>query len=81
MGALFGGLVGGTLGILYLIAGPVTYIICVVDTWSGSSTVVVKLLVNLTIDAFLAFIWPLTWIVWLLQEAFGGTSPIEVVFG
>lgn len=71
----------GPLGILFMIAGPVTYILNVVDTWQSSSSVIVKLLINLTLDAFLAFIWPITWVLWLFWEMAGRETPLSTVLG
>lgn len=69
------------LGAAWMLAGPVTYIINVVDTWTGSTPVLLKLLINLTLDAFLAAIWPVTWAIWLLTEVLGGESALSRVFG
>lgn len=60
-------LLSAPLGILVMLGGPITYILNVVDTWQGSAGVVVKILINLTIDAALAFIWPITWVIWLIM--------------
>ena len=32
---LINGTLGGSFGLVWMLAGPVTYIICIVDTWSG----------------------------------------------
>lgn len=63
------------------IAGPVTYILSIVDTWQGQSSVLVKLLVSLTLDAFLAAIWPITWILWVVMYSFGQHTPLNLIFG
>ncbi len=76
-----GGLLGGAIGMVWMIAGPVTYILGVVDTWKGNNSVWLKLLINLTFDAFLAVIWPITWILWGVSEAMGKHSPLDVFFG
>jgi hypothetical protein len=57
--------------IVWSLAGPVTYILCVVDTWHGHSSVLVKLLINITLDGICAVVWPVTWIFWLIQIAAG----------
>jgi hypothetical protein len=76
-----GGALGHLLGILWVVAGPVTYIICVIDTWSERSSVFVKLLINLTLDAFLGAIWPITWAIWIVMQMAGSATPLKTVFG
>lgn len=61
------GLFGGVVGLVWVFAGPVTYILNVVDTWGSRSPVIVKLLINLTLDVVLALIWPITWLIWAVQ--------------
>lgn len=78
---LIKGLIGGGFGLAYTIAGPVTYIINVVDTWHSRSSVFIKLLMNLTLDAILAAIWPITWVIWIVQSAAGQISVPARVFG
>jgi len=67
--------------IAYVIAGPVTYILNVVDTWQGNSSIIVKLLINLTLDAFLAAIWPVTWVLWIVLHLSGQHTPLRLLFG
>lgn len=81
MGDLLAKLTGGTLGILWILAGPLTYIINVFDTWSGNSPVAVKLLINITLDVILAAIWPATWLVWIVMELAGSVTPLTSVLG
>ncbi|AWC21812.1 hypothetical protein CO731_01265 [Aminobacter sp. MSH1] len=69
------------LGILFMLGGPITYILNVVDTWQGSASVVVKLLINLTLDAVLAFIWPITWVIWLIMYIAGSDPTPARVLG
>jgi hypothetical protein len=69
------------LVILWMLAGPVTFILSVVETWHGTASVPVKLLINVTFDAFLAGIWPITWALWGIQTWLGHPSPINLVFG
>lgn len=69
------------LGIVFMLGGPITYILNVVDTWQGYSSVVVKILLNLTLDAVLAFIWPITWALWLFKHMTGGETPLTTVLG
>ncbi|WP_442577899.1 hypothetical protein ACSBOB_20345 [Mesorhizobium sp. ASY16-5R] len=75
------GVIGGVGVIIWGLAGPITYIILVVDTWTGRSSVFVKLLLNLTLDAILAVIWPITWGIWLFQYFAGHDSPLSRVLG
>ena len=71
----------GPLGVLFLFAGPITYIIGVIDTWQGNASVLVKILIALSIDAFLAMIWPVTWTLWMIMYFLGKDSPISTVLG
>lgn len=74
-------LFGGAGVVLWGLAGPITYIISVVDTWSARSSVLVKILVSLTLDAILAAIWPITWIIWLILHLAGNETPLRSVLG
>lgn len=67
--------------LIWVLGGPVTYIINVVDTWEGRSSVFAKILINLTIDAVLAAIWPITWMIWIAQEMAGGQTPLSRILG
>ncbi len=67
--------------ILWSIAGPVTYILNVVDTWRGSASVMVKILINLTLDALLAAIWPITWFLCIIMHLNGKSTPLRILFG
>lgn len=71
----------GFQGVAFALGGLITYIINVVDTWQGHNSVVVKLLLNLTLDAFLAFIWPVTWILWLVMYLAGNETSFSRVLG
>jgi hypothetical protein len=55
------------LAIVWSLAGPITYILSVVDTWNSNISVFWKLLINLTLDAILAAIWPITWLLWVVR--------------
>jgi hypothetical protein len=66
--------------ILWMLAGPLTFILSVVETWQGSASVPVKLLVSLTLDPFLAVIWPITWAMWSVQAWLGEQTPLDLVF-
>lgn len=69
------------MGIVFMIAAPLTFILGVVDTWSSNSAVWVKILISLTLDAFLAAIWPVTWVIWFLMHAMGNSTPLSTVLG
>jgi hypothetical protein len=71
----------GVVGIIYMVAGPVTFVLNVIDTWQQQIPVWAKLLVNLTLDAFLAMIWPVTWVLWIILEIFGRETPLSTVLG
>ena len=68
-------------GLMILIAGPLTYVLSVLDTWHGSSSVTVKILINLTLDPILAFIWPITWALWIVLYVAGIETPLNTVLG
>lgn len=72
---------GATGAIVFAIAGPITYILNVVDTWQGNASAWLKIVINLTLDAVLAAIWPITWAIWIITEATGGESPLSSVLG
>lgn len=41
-----------------------------------------KIAMNLTLDAILAVVWPITWAIWLIQYATGSyTTPLTTVIG
>lgn len=78
---MFGGRFGFVGAPFFLLGGPITFIIALIDTWRGSASAVVKVLISLTLDAFLAMIWPITWVLWLIMHAAGQATPIRTVFG
>ena len=47
--------------ILWSLAGLITYVLEVVETWHGTAAVPIKLLINVTLDVICASIWPITW--------------------
>jgi hypothetical protein len=69
------------LGIVWAFAGPVTYVLLVVDTWRGTASIVVKLLICITLDVFLGAIWPITWILWIAMHFLGRHTPLQLLFG
>jgi hypothetical protein len=69
------------IALLYLLASPVTYVLAVVQTWQSSSSFLWKILMSVTVDAILAGVWPVTWVVWIVGQQLGMTTPIETVLG
>ena len=67
--------------VLWYFAGPITYVVAVVDTWHSRASVPVKLLLNLTLDAFEAAIWPIIWPIWIVEYLAGLPSPLRILFG
>jgi hypothetical protein len=67
--------------ILWSLAGLITYVLEVVETWHGTAAVPIKLLINVTLDVICASIWPITWGIWGIQSWRGYHSPINLVFG
>jgi hypothetical protein len=65
--------------LLAVIATPLTFILNVIETWHGTASVPVKLLVNVTLDAFLAAIWPITWILWVVGAWLGYPTPLSLL--
>ncbi len=76
----FPGVLAVPLAILWGLAGPITYILSVVDTWQSRMPVWLKLLLNLTLDAILAGIWPITWGLWVIRYALGYRTPLSLLF-
>jgi len=70
----------GTLVLVWSLAGPVTYILSVVDTWHSHASVVMKLVLSLTLDVFAASIWPGTWIAWAIWHFTGSHTPLDLLF-
>ena len=66
-------------GLFWMFAGPITYILLVVETWQSQRGAMMKIVVNLTFDVVLAAVWPLTWIIWLFSELLGVGSPLSRV--
>jgi hypothetical protein len=66
--------------ILWMLAVPVTFILSIIETWRGNASVPVKLVLSVTLDAFLAGIWPFTWALWGVQAWLGQQTPLDLVF-
>lgn len=82
MRALLGFFGQGVGLVLFMFAGPVTFILGVIDTWQTDLPVWGKLLINLTFDAALAVIWPITWLLWIAGEILNiWTTPLSSVLG
>ncbi len=66
----------------FMLGSPVTYLLAVVETWQGNNAAVwLKLLITLSLDIFLAAIWPITWTIWIAMHAIGRETPITSVLG
>jgi len=57
-----------------------TYILGAIHTFQGQSDLWLKILVALTLDVILAFIWPITWALWTYQMWAGYSTPVDFVF-
>lgn len=68
------------LGIIWLLGGPITYLLLLIDTWQGHGSVFIKILITVTLDAFLAMIWPITWVIWTVTHLGGGATPLRLFF-
>ena len=68
---------GMTGAIAYPLIGLVTYIISAVDTWRSGGSAFINLLVNITLDAIMALMWPITWILWTFHHLIGRASPLD----
>ena len=68
------------LAIVWGLAGPITYVLSVVDTWHARISVFWKLLISITLDAMLATIWPITWSIWGVRWFLGGHTPLDLIF-
>lgn len=67
------------LFVLWYVAAPITYIIAIVDTWHSHASVPVKLFLDLTIDALLSVIWPVTWVIWTIEYTTTGGGALRVL--
>jgi hypothetical protein len=67
--------------ILWSLGGLITFVFEVAETWRGTASVPTKLLINVTLDAICASIWPVTWGIWGIQSWLGYPSAINLVFG
>ena len=80
----FGEAIGASLmtalAITWSLAGPITFILAIVDTWHGHAAGWAKLLVSMTIDPFLAAFWPFTWLYWLVSSYNGNHTPMSLLF-
>ena len=65
----------------WVLGGPVTYALLVAHTWQGGASIFVKLLINVTLDAALAAIWPITWGLWVVFHLLGQDTPLRMLFG
>jgi len=68
------------LGIIWSFAGPVTFILSILDTWQTKMSVVWKLLFNFTLDALAATLWPITWLIWGVRMYLGYHTPLGLIF-
>lgn len=72
----------GSTGLVALaLGGPLTYILLVVDTWQSGGSVLLNIVISITLDVFLAAIWPITWLLWFIWEMMGWGSPLSRVLG
>ena len=62
------------------IATTLTFILNVIETWQGSASVPTKLLINVTLDVFLAAIWPITWMIWAVWAWLGHPTPLSFLW-
>jgi len=74
-------ILGSSLGLIYMFAGPATFIVLAIDTWQSRASVAMKLLINITLDTLLAMIWPITWMLWAIQWFIGTENALARVFG
>ena len=74
-------LLSAPVALVFMLGGPITYILNAIDTWQSNASVAVKLLMTLTLDVILAAIWPITWILWIVWEVSGSETPLSTVLG
>jgi hypothetical protein len=72
---------GVPVTVAFMLGAPVTYILAVVDTWQSGGNAFLNIVINLTLDVFLAAIWPITWLLWFFWEMMGWGSPLSRVLG
>jgi hypothetical protein len=71
----------GPLWFATMLAGPVTYIVSVLDTWHRGGSPIANIIMNLTVDAFLGAFWPLTWVLWGIYYLTGHHTPFGYLLG
>jgi hypothetical protein len=67
------------VGLVWMLASPITYLLCIVDTWHWPVSVYTKLVMNVTIDALASTFWPGTWVFWLIASATGHHTPLGLL--
>lgn len=72
---------GGAMGVLFMFAAPITWVLAIIDTWGSNTSTFVKIIICVTLDAFLATIWPITWVIWTVMHLAGKSTPISTVLG
>lgn len=65
----------------FALAGPATYIISLIETWQAGSSILLKVVLSLTVDIFLAMIWPVTWLMWAGHLLIFEGGPLRSVLG
>lgn len=67
---------------LWIIAGPLTYILSVAHTWQTDSSVFTKIFVSIFLDAAVAALWPGAWIYWLFAHFIAQVdTPLALLLG
>jgi hypothetical protein len=69
--------------IVYMLAGPATYVLLVIRTWESHMSLGWKIVHWLTFDLMLSAFWPGLWLWWGLKCAVGycSTTPLPLLFG
>jgi hypothetical protein len=63
---------GGIIGVIFFAtwfsATFVTYGVNIVNTWNGGGNLLIKIINSLTLDVFIATIWPYKWAYFLITH-------------
>jgi hypothetical protein len=63
---------------IWLLGGPMTYVLLVMDTWASSLSTPAKWFLILTWDVVATGIWPAIWLFWAASDAAGYHTPLTV---
>ncbi len=78
---LLKGSIAAVMALIWVFAGPVTYVLLILETWRSTASPVVKIIISVTLDPVLSAFWPVTWGYWIWEWSRGEWSPISLFAG